>query len=234
VPIVVIEKSIRAFLAQLGPLHDCAGLSNPFANKEPAENSNNVRARVRNDAKTLMDDWTADSVVLLQQQVDIRAFEANVRQKNRIPTESVFDTSCSLAKHAQRRERRTHWRRVSEEVDVFVSSGGVLVGGDLSAAEEFDAVQRLRKFLQDFGADVSFDRSSWNRVIMVVVRSTLGNSSSVQCDIKEANVIRCMQENDKYLLLVPYSILKNDKTSALLEAIRFHLPMARLSSQFYD
>ena len=232
VPIAVIKQSIHAFLVQLAPLHDCAGLSNPFTDEVPIKDNNIRECAPVNINGTVMDDWTANHIAILQQQVDVRAFEASIRRLNHMQTASVFDTSRSLAMHAQRRERKLQWRRINEEVDVFVSSGGVLMSGDITLAEEFDAVQRLRKFLQDFGADVRFDRCSWSRVVVVVVRSSPGIAGQ-GCN-NEFNVIRCMQENDKYLLLVPYSVLKNDKVSTLLEAIRFHLPMASLSNRFYD
>ena len=227
-PITVIEHNIQRFMQQLGPLHTFAGIPNPFVNESqngdrtiPTANTNTNQQRYSRNT-TFLDDVSSEVFRKLQQHADVRAFEANIRHQNRLPTAEVFNTSSAQNRRSRMRDRKILWKRTAEEVDAFVANGGVLVSGELTVAEEFDAIKRLRHFLQDFGSDINFDRSSWKSVVIIINNH---NSTGEKC------VIQCIHENDKYVLLLPYAVLKKDKVSVLLEVIRTQLPMA---SSFCD
>ena len=209
-------------MRQLGALHSSAGIPNPFLNESQDEDRTIPRTDARpsqqrySRSTTFLDDVSSEIFRRLQKQADVRAFEANIRHQNRLPSAAVFDTSSALTRRSRMRDRKLLWRRTAEEVDAFVVNGGVLISGELSIAEEFDAIKRLRHFLQDFGSDINFDRTSWKSVVIIINSHSEGKNC----------VIQCIHESDKYVLLVPYSVLKKDKVSVLLEVIRKQLPMA--------
>ena len=223
-PAQLIDVGVRALLSQLGPLYGRLGLVSPFSPSAAAAAASSSSGRSKGDAEasgtTFLDHVGPDAFLKVQREADLRAFEAHLSQRQRRTVsrlDAAYDASSAAVRRARAGERRRQWARTCEDVDAFVSGGGVLISGGLPLGDEADTVQRLRTFLRDYAADINFDRAAWANVLFVVTT--------------DGTTIRCSQHNGKYALLVPHVILKRGKgVVALLHAIHVHLPMSRFTT----
>lgn len=131
---------------------------------------------------------------------------------------------------------------ISTQIDAYLISGNVLIKG-LDPLVEEAAMNRLRKFFFDYGANINFGVSRWRYVIVVLfdkstIPKTTRSPSESATESESATArknsmskgkrkaldttgYRCVQEGRSYLIEIPHTF----KAPAMLDFLRISLPM---------
>lgn len=144
---------------------------------------------------------------------------------------SPFSPSSSSSSRARRERQR-------DEVDAWMGGGNVLVRG-LGAEEEFQAMDRLRAFLLDYGGVINFSAAGWKAVVLVLGAEGAGKAGEGKerkeskegtgKERKEGREGRCYPVRElqgAYVVEVPAAF----KAGRLLETVRTGL--GRVTSLF--
>ena len=234
-----IRKALQGLCAQVGHLFVSAGLLDPWHDNQVIDDEityNNSDNNSDNNLnfETDVGKFTSRLNVLRRyEELDAIVFERLIRRQHGLSSES---NSFDLNNSSFRGGRALNTTTSRDRVDTFIRSGHILVQG-LSSREEFEATQRLRQFLIEFGSVINFASGIWRRVVFVIccpvtaalegigvgvatgeqsLRTTVGKKQS-----KSRKFYKCEQAvGGRYILRIPFIF----KDAILLEHIRNNVP----------